>query len=115
LALITKGDLMDQERKIADSGLRPHFQHIEVVSRKTQEVYEEIFDRLGVKPVNCIMVGNSLRSDILPILDLGGAAVYVPYETIWMHESAEEPVDQPNYYALEHLGQLPALLERLNA
>lgn len=114
LMLITKGDLRDQELKIARSGLAQHFHHIEIVSDKSRESYHRLLQRHGLAPERFLMVGNSLRSDILPVLALGASAVYVPYPLTWVHESGERPpAEQRGYYELEHLGLLPELLERL--
>ncbi len=114
LTVITKGDLLDQEGKLARSGLASYFSQIEVVSHKTPASYQRVLKRWGVEPGRFLMVGNSLRSDILPVLELGGSAVYIPYETTWQHELADvPPAGTPGYYALEHLGQLPELLDRL--
>ncbi len=116
LMVITKGDLRDQEVKIARSGLGEFFHDIEVVSDKTTESYARLFRNHGLDPARVLMVGDSLRSDILPILALGGTAVYVPYQVTWQHEAAEiPPSGTPNFYQLAHLGQLPALLERLES
>ena len=114
LMVITKGDLLDQETKIARSGLGSYFEHVEIVSEKTTESYARLFQQHGIAPERCLMVGNSLRSDILPILALGGHAVYVPYDLTWQHEVAQPPPPgQPGFYQIEHLGQLPALLEQI--
>jgi putative hydrolase of the HAD superfamily len=114
LMVITKGDLLDQETKIIRSGLMKYFQNIEVVSHKTVESYERILKRYSLIPKRFLMIGNSLRSDILPILELGAHAVYIPYETTWLHEVADLPPDgQAGFYPLEHMGKLPALLESL--
>ena len=114
LMVITKGDLLDQETKIVRSGLGKYFKYIEVVSQKTRFSYEQVLKRYSIDPKRFLMVGNSLRSDILPILELGGNAVYIPYEITWLHEVADPPPPgQPGYYQLEHVGQLPALLGTL--
>lgn len=113
LMLLTKGDHFDQEAKIARSGLAQRFRHIEVVSDKRPETYAALLRRHGVSPQRFLMVGNSLRSDILPVLDLGGSAVYVPHELTWAHEAAELPAGRPGFYELAHLGLLPALLAEL--
>jgi putative hydrolase of the HAD superfamily len=114
LMVITKGDLQDQETKIARSGLADCFRHIEIVSDKTRESYEALLRRHGIAPDRFLMVGNSLRSDILPVLAMGASAVYVPCELTWAHETAEPPpVDQPGFHEIEHIGLLPGLLERL--
>jgi len=114
LMVITKGDLLDQETKIMRSDLGEYFQYVEVVSHKTRESYERVLKRYSLAPERFMMIGNSLKSDILPILELGGSAVYIQYETTWLHEIADTPPEgQSGYYLLEHMGQLPALLERL--
>ncbi|HXV42349.1 MAG TPA: HAD family hydrolase [Anaerolineae bacterium] len=114
LMLITKGDLRDQELKIARSGLARHFRHIEIVSDKSRESYELLLQRHGIAPERFLMVGNSLRSDILPVLALGASAVYIPYRLTWLHETAEPPsAEQLGYYEVEHFGLLPGLLEGL--
>ena len=114
LMVITKGDLLDQEGKILRSGLGEYFQYIEVVSHKTRESYARVLKRVSIPPERFLMVGNSLKSDILPILELGGTAVYIPYDITWLHEAADPPPDgQPGYYLLEHMGQLSMLLEQL--
>jgi putative hydrolase of the HAD superfamily len=116
LIMITKGDLYDQETKVARSGLEDYFRSIEVVSDKTRASYEQLFKQHSIRPERILMVGNSLRSDILPILDLGGQAVYIPYQTTWLHEVADLPdPGRPGFHQLEHIGLLPALLERLEA
>ena len=86
LMLITKGDLFHQQRKFKDSGLEDHFQALEVVSEKDQSVYSEILDRYGICPERFLMIGNSLRSDILPVLDLGGWALHLAGHPTWSHE-----------------------------
>jgi putative hydrolase of the HAD superfamily len=114
LILITKGDLRDQESKIKRSGLAPHFKHVEILSNKRKEDYAALLDRYQLAPSRFVMVGNSLRSDIWPVLELGGNAVYVPHDFTWAHEEAPlPPSDHHGYHAIEHLGLLPGVLERL--
>ena len=114
LMIITKGDLLDQEAKIKKSGLADYFQHIEIVSQKSAESYGGLFKKHGITPNRFIMVGNSLPSDILPVLKLGGSAVHIPYEITWLHEAAEPPPhDHPGYYQLKAIGELPGLLEQI--
>ncbi|UCC52481.1 MAG: HAD hydrolase-like protein [Anaerolineaceae bacterium] len=114
LMVITKGDLLDQETKIARSSLGAYFQQIEVVSQKSRERYERLLKKHAVEPSRFLMVGNSLRSDILPVLEIGGYAVHIPYEITWSHEDSNPPpTGQPGYYQLEHMGKLPALLAKL--
>ena len=114
LALITKGDLLHQRSKLERSGLGPHFRHVEVVSHKTPDVYRAILERQGVEPARFLMVGNSPRSDILPVLALGGSAAYVPAPLSWSHEHDEVPsgVDS-NCVVLKSLLELPASGSRL--
>jgi putative hydrolase of the HAD superfamily len=114
LMLITKGDLFEQENKIARSALRSYFKIIEVVGSKTTETYHSILLKYGVQPERFLMVGNSLLSDILPVLEVGGQAVYVPYENTWAHENAVEQ-GEASYYTVEHLGELPELLRKIAA
>jgi putative hydrolase of the HAD superfamily len=114
LVLITKGDLRDQELKVDRSGLRPHFRHVEILSEKSAERYAALLERHGVRKERFLMVGNSLRSDILPVLELGARAVYIPHQFTWTHETAETPPEgRPGYYRLEHFGFLPRLLETI--
>ena len=115
LMLVTKGDLLDQESKVKRSGIQPYFEHIEIVSDKTPQSYAHVLQEHGVQPKNFLMIGNSLRSDVLPILELGGNAVYVPYVMTWMHEAAETPPQgTPGFYQIENLGQLPDLIATLD-
>ncbi len=114
LLLITKGDLHHQERKVSESGLAAHFHAVEIVSEKDGPVYERILRRHDVNPAEFAMVGNSLKSDILPVLRLGSAGVHIPYHLTWAHEHAEEPPrDQPRYRRLERLVELPPVLAEI--
>ncbi len=116
LAVITKGDLFHQEAKLARSGLGNFFRHVEIVSNKDGEVYRAILQKHHVSPENFLMVGNSPRSDISPILEIGGYAVHIPYRITWAHEAGnEDPIQSPRFFQLESIRQLPALLERLSA
>lgn len=113
LMLITKGDLLDQEGKIKRSGLGDYFSDIEIVSSKSREAYGKVLQKHGLSAERFVMVGNSLRSDVWPVLDLGGRAVWIPYVMEWAHEAAEEPVGRPRYSRLTRLSELPALLTAL--
>lgn len=116
LVLITKGDLLHQRSKLDRSGLAAHFRHVEVVSHKTPEVYRDILDRHGVAPSRFLMVGNSPRSDILPVLELGGAAVHVPAALSWSHEEDEMPAgDGTPCLVLRSLLELPAAVRGWSA
>lgn len=114
LMVITKGDLFDQETKIARSGLAGYFTHIEIISEKDQASYRALLNRHNLDARRFLMVGNSLRSDILPIVALGGKAVHIPYHIAWAHELVAEDNLPQDYFELKHLGQLPALLAELN-
>ena len=115
VVLVTKGDLLDQERKLAQSGLGDLFDAVEIVSEKTPQIYHEIFTRHAEGPERAMMVGNSMRSDVVPPITAGGWGIYVPHGQIWEVEHAEPPSDSPRYHTIEHLGQLPDLVARINA
>lgn len=115
LMIITKGDLFDQETKIARSGLAPYFKFIEIVSEKTRDSYEALLAKHKIEPQRFLMIGNSLKSDILPVVALGGQAIYIPHHLTWAHETiTDQEVNPGAYYQLDHLGLLPALVETLN-
>ena len=111
LVMITKGDLFDQERKLAESGLGDFFEAVEIVSDKDVGTYERIFSRHGDGPARAMMVGNSLKSDIVPAIAAGSWGVYIPHDLNWVLEHAEEPIDSPRYRRLDHLGELTALID----
>jgi putative hydrolase of the HAD superfamily len=114
LILVTKGDLLHQTSKLERSGLRPYFNFVEVVSHKTPAVYTAILNRQGVDPQRFLMVGNSLRSDILPVLEVGGWAVHVPAALSWSHEHADPPGPAGlRYFELPTLGELARLVETI--
>jgi putative hydrolase of the HAD superfamily len=114
LMVATKGDLIDQERKLAHSGIAHHFEHVEVLADKTAERYRALLERYGVMPGRFLMVGNSLRSDVLPVVALGGHAVHIPAEHTWAHEAMDDPgPDDGRYHRLSHIVELPRLVERL--
>ena len=114
LLLITKGDLFDQESKLARSGLGGYFRHVEIVREKDAAVYAAILKKHSVIPGDFLMVGNSVRSDILPVLNIGGQAAHIPYAITWQHELAELPETGLNgYFHLESMAALPALVAQL--
>jgi putative hydrolase of the HAD superfamily len=114
LLLITKGDLFEQEAKIARSGLGDFFDGIEIVSEKTPRAYEAIAARHQIQPPHFLMVGNSLKSDILPVLAIGGIGIHIPFETTWIHEVVPEAeLEGKDFIRLAHITHLPALLESL--
>lgn len=108
LIVVTKGDLLDQERKLSASGLLPYFHHIEVVTEKHRSNYSRLLDILDIRPHEFMMVGNSLRSDIAPVLDLGARAVHIPQPEVWAHENAAIPFQ--SYITLSAMDDLPGLL-----
>lgn len=113
LLLITKGDLLDQERKLAQSGLDELFHRVEIVSDKSSAVYNKIFTVHGDGPERSMMVGNSLRSDILPALAIGSWGVYIPHDLTWVFESSEIPVGAARFKQLADLGELETYLADL--
>jgi len=116
LMLITKGDLFDQETKIARSGLGGYFKHIEVVSVKTEATYRHIFDKYEVTPQQFLMVGNSLKSDVLPVMACGAQAVYVSYPSTWAHEQvSERELWEQGHHELDDIRQLPELVRQLES
>ena len=114
LILLTKGDLLHQETKLARSRLGELFTGIEIVSEKDEAVYRRVMRRYDVAPDRFVMVGNSLRSDILPVIAAGGHAVYVPYEISWVHERVPpEALTDVHFHEIQHLRELPHVLENL--
>jgi putative hydrolase of the HAD superfamily len=115
LMVVTKGDLLHQETKIAQSGLGDLFRWAEVVSEKDPATYSRITARYGIAPERFLMVGNSLKSDVLPVLEMGGQAIHIPYQTTWAHERvAPEALNGKQYVELAHIGLLPEWLNPAN-
>ena len=108
LVLITKGDLLDQERKLAASGLGDLFVAIEIVSEKDRTTYDRVFARHGTGADEAVMAGNSMKSDVLPALEAGAFAVHIPYVITWAHELADAPEDHARFGALDSIADLPA-------
>lgn len=106
LVMATKGDLLDQERKLINSGLEKHFHHIEIMSNKRTEDYQKLFKHLDCQPEHFLMVGNSIKSDVLPVLELGGFAIHVPYHTTWAHEQVTQKVDQPDFVQVSKITEI---------
>lgn len=116
VVLITKGDLFHQEAKIEQSGLADLFHRIEVVSEKDIPTYTRVLAELGTPPANFVMIGNSLRSDIEPVIQLGGWGVHMPYHVTWAHEAEHGlPDDSPRLLTVEHAGQLPEAIARIRS
>lgn len=110
LIVATKGDLKDQQRKLHDSGLGVYFHHIEVMADKQVLNYQKLLTRLEVEPVHFMMIGNSLKSDVIPVLELGGYGVHVPFHITWEHEKVSHQVVHPQFTAIEKLSDLLTLL-----
>ena len=113
LVLVTKGDLLDQERKLAASGLGERFSAVEIVSEKERATYQRVFDRHGTGAAEAVMVGNSMKSDVLPALDAGAWGVHIPYHVTWAHELADAPEGHPRYVTLSRIAELPDWLRRI--
>ncbi|MAL59224.1 MAG: HAD family hydrolase [Flavobacteriaceae bacterium] len=110
LIMATKGDLLDQERKLTKSGLEPYFHHIEIVSDKTPKHYQNLVKQLYIEPHQFLMVGNSVKSDVLPVLEIGGHAFHIPFHTTWEHEMVKEPVEHPNFRLLSKASEMLQIL-----
>ena len=111
LMLITKGDQVEQERKIGISGIAHCFLYREIVGEKTASTYRHLLEKYNLDPSRFLMVGNSMRSDILPVLEIGGQAVYIPNELTWFHENADHlEIGDYEYMELESINKLPGLL-----
>lgn len=113
LVLITKGDLFDQERKVAASGLGDLFDGVEIVSDKTADTYARVFTRYGDGPERSLMVGNSLKSDVVPALAAGAWGIYVPHDITWVMEHHEEPQGAARYRQIKDLGELAGIVEEI--
>ena len=110
LVMATKGDLLDQERKLIKSGLEKYFHHIEVMSDKQPNNYQKLITHLDITPSQFLMIGNSLKSDVLPVLEIGSYAIHIPFHTTWEHEKVEEEVMHYNFKELKLASELIDLL-----
>jgi len=111
LVVATKGDLLDQERKLKKSGLSHYFHHIEIMSDKGESDYHKLIKHLDITPAQFMMIGNSVKSDIIPVLNIGGHAIHIPYHTTWAHEHVETKLEHENFRHVEHLKEvLPFLI-----
>lgn len=110
LVMATKGDLLDQERKLEKSGLAEYFHHIEIVSEKKEPNYEKLIAHLDIPAHQFLMIGNSLKSDVLPVLNIGAYGYHVPYHTTWEHEKVDLKIDHPKF---KELGNIRELLNHL--
>ncbi|MEP7253910.1 MAG: HAD family hydrolase, partial [Ginsengibacter sp.] len=106
LVIASKGDLLDQERKLRKSGIEHYFHHTEIMSDKKESDYQKLIRHLDIRPDEFMMIGNSIKSDILPVLQIGGHAVHVPYHTTWAHEHVEAKVDHVNFKQVLHVNNI---------
>ena len=113
LVLITKGDLLDQEKKINSSKISKYFNYIEIVSQKNEKTYMKILEKYNLKPKNFLMVGNSLKSDVLPVTKIGGMGFYIPFKLTWELEKVEDDQISTNYVELENISEIPTRLKSL--
>ena len=111
LVMATKGDLVDQEKKLKKSGLDHYFHHIEIMSEKKVADFAKLVRHLDVNPEEFLMMGNSLKSDVLPVLELGGHAIHIPYHITWEHERIEHEVEHDNFYQAEHIAQVVEMIK----
>ena len=111
LVVATKGDLLDQRRKLHNSGLGHYFHHIEVMSDKQEIDYSDLIKRLEIQPSEFFMIGNSLKSDVLPVLAIGGHAVHIPFHTTWAHEKIDHKVEHENFSSFEKITEVLKKLE----
>lgn len=101
LVVATKGDLVDQERKLNRSGLQHYFHHVEIMTEKQAEDYQKLINQLDCSPDHFLMIGNSVKSDILPVLEIGGYAAHIPFRITWAHEAIKEEIKHPRFIKLD--------------
>ncbi|HET9431409.1 MAG TPA: HAD family hydrolase [Chitinophagaceae bacterium] len=106
LVVATKGDLLDQERKLKKSGLEHYFHHIEIMSDKQTADYQKLLKHVDCMPENFLMLGNSIKSDVVPVLEIGGHAAHIPYHTTWAHEKMDHNLEHPNFIKLNSLAEI---------
>ena len=114
MVLATKGDLLDQERKLKKSGLEKYFHHIEIMSEKRVSDFEKLIRHLDVHPSEFLMMGNSLKSDILPVLELGGHGIHIPFHITWVHEQVEHEVEHERFSKVENIAEAAQLIRKMN-
>lgn len=111
LIVATKGDLLDQERKLRKSGLEKYFDHIEIMSYKRDEDYKKLISHLGIEPDEFLMIGNSMKSDIIPVLNVGGYGIHLPFHTTWAHELVDDTKGYKNFREVESVSDVIEILE----
>ena len=114
IVLATKGDLLDQERKLKKSGLEKHFHHIEIMSEKRVEDFAKLIRHLDVAPSEFLMMGNSLKSDVLPVLELGGFAIHIPFHITWAHEQVSHEIEHERFFKVENIGEAAEVIRKIN-
>ena len=110
LVVATKGDLLDQERKLRKSNLNSYFHHVEIMSEKDDANYLKLIKHLDIRPSELLMIGNSLKSDVLPVLNIGGYAIHVPYHITWAHEEIEQSIDSGMFKSVENIRDILGLV-----
>jgi len=110
LILVTKGDLLDQEQKLQRSGLIRYFHHIEIMSDKHENNYKKLLAHLEIESSEFLMIGNSIKSDILPVMNIGAKAIHVPYEVTWQHESHHSTPDSETYITISEISEILNIL-----
>ena len=111
LVVATKGDLKDQQSKLHRSGLGHYFHHIEVMADKQEINYEKLLKRLEIEPNEFLMIGNSLKSDVLPVLAIGGFAIHIPFHTTWAHEKIDHKIDHENFFEFKNIKEILSLIK----
>ncbi|MFM9826159.1 HAD family hydrolase [Flavobacterium sp.] len=111
LVVATKGDLLDQRRKLHNSGLGHYFHHIEVMADKQEKDYSDLIKRLDIQAEEFFMIGNSLKSDVLPVLAIGGHAVHIPFHTTWAHERIDHKIEHDNFYSFANITEVLSLVK----
>ena len=106
LVMATKGDLLDQERKLKKSGLTDYFHHIEIMSEKKEPDFIKLIKHLDIKPAELMMIGNSIKSDIIPVLNIGGNGIHIPYHVTWAHEKVDSAIDHPDFKQVEKISDI---------
>jgi len=115
MVIATKGDLLDQQRKLNNSSLEKYFEHIEIISDKTENDYYTLMKRLGIKTEDFKMIGNSLKSDILPVVEIGGQAVHIPYHTTGEHEKVKvSDKVKSSYVEIGNISEIVRIIEEYN-
>jgi putative hydrolase of the HAD superfamily len=114
IVMATKGDLVDQERKLKKSGLERYFHHIEIMSEKKSTDYLKLIAHVDITASEFVMIGNSLKSDVLPVLEIGGYGIHVPFHTTWMHEQIDHELIHPHFFSAPHLQDAVAMIRNIS-